>query len=269
MSDDIRVGLVRVDQIRFHPHNVRQDLGDLRPLSQSIAKYGVMQPVVVEKYGDCLRLRAGHRRVAAAQLAGEFRIPAVIHNHALPDREWIEHSIQENAQRAEMTIHDRRRAILALRQYGCSWDGIGETFGVSGRTVRAWALDEEHNGAKAEERKSNGSRGAEMSKARQRAVQRLISAHQEEFDRLLAEEGYVKPEQPSKPKPPGSRERLVQDVQELLSHGEIPETIARRLGRSLGAIDIALRRENRPDLARPFMAAAQRKQNRASKETAA
>jgi ParB/RepB/Spo0J family partition protein len=258
MTEDIRVGLVRLDQIRFHPHNGRQDLGDLRSLSSSIARFGVMQPVVVEKHGDSLRLRAGHRRVAAARLAGEFRIPAIIHPHALPDREWIEHSIQENAQRTELDAQERRRAILALRQYGCSWDGIGETFGVSGRTVRAWALDEEHNGAKAAEQRSNGSRGAEMSKARQRAVQRLIDAHHDEFDRLLADEGYVRPERPPRPKAPSSRERVVQDVEELLSQGEVPETIARRLGKSVGAIAVALRRSSRFDLARPFNAAVMR-----------
>lgn len=62
---DLRVGLVKLTDIVFHPHNVCRDLGDLRSLTASIARHGVMQPVVVEEYGDHVRLRAGHRRVAA------------------------------------------------------------------------------------------------------------------------------------------------------------------------------------------------------------
>lgn len=64
-----RVGRVRLDAIDFHQHNVREDLGDLRDLTASIRRFGIMQPVVLEQRGDRLRIRAGHRRVAAARLA--------------------------------------------------------------------------------------------------------------------------------------------------------------------------------------------------------
>ena len=134
----IRVGLVPVEKIRFHPHNTRVDLGDLRSLTLSIAKYGMLQPVVLEKYGDLFQLRAGHRRVAAAKMANLYRVPAIIHPAALPVKEWLEQAIQENVQRREMDVGDRARAVKALRGLGCTWAGIAETFGVGESTVRSW-----------------------------------------------------------------------------------------------------------------------------------
>lgn len=139
MPDDVRVGLVRVDQVRFHPHNVRRDLGDLRPLADSISAFGVMQPIVVERMGDHLRLRAGHRRVAAAKLIKLARIPAVIHDEVLDDENWLVHSIQENVMRRGIDADERRDAILALADLGCTWAGIGEVFGVHPNTIRIWA----------------------------------------------------------------------------------------------------------------------------------
>lgn len=135
---NVRVGLVPVDKIMFHPHNTRTDLGDLRSLSLSIARYGMMQPVVIEKYGDQFRLRAGHRRVAAAKIANVYRIPAIIHPAPLGEQAWLEHAIQENVQRREMDVGDRLRAVKALRKLGCTWAGIADTFGVAETTVRSW-----------------------------------------------------------------------------------------------------------------------------------
>lgn len=45
---------------------------------------------------------------------------------------------------------------------------------------------------------------------------------------------------------------IVEDVEDLLDMGESVEQIPRRLGRTVAAVEIALRRAQRPDLARPF-----------------
>lgn len=135
---DVRAALVAVDKIVFHPHNVRRDLGDLRPLARSIGRYGLLQPVSVEVYGDRYRLRAGHRRTAAARLAGLQRIPAVIYPLPLDDLDWLVQSVHENEQRRGLDKQERRRAVLALRDLGCSWSGIAEHFDVSEGTARQW-----------------------------------------------------------------------------------------------------------------------------------
>lgn len=138
VSNNVRVAKIAVDKVSFHPHNVRRDLGDLRPLAASIKRFGVMQPIVVEDYGDTLRLRAGHRRLAAARIAGLARIPALIHDEALEDEEWLIHSVQENVMRRGIDQHERRDAIRALRDLGCTWEGIADAFGASPKTVRIW-----------------------------------------------------------------------------------------------------------------------------------
>lgn len=135
MRADIRVALVPLDRIQFHDHNVRRDLGDLRTLAGSIARYGVMQPIVVERRGDMLRIRAGHRRVAAARLAGLTKAPAVVHPEPLEDDEWLAQAVQENVMRRGLDAAERRDAIAALRDFGCTWQGVADTFGVAETTV--------------------------------------------------------------------------------------------------------------------------------------
>lgn len=234
MSDEVCVGLVRVEQVRFHPHNVRQDLGDLRPLAQSIANYGVMQPIVVERYGDGLRLRAGHRRLAAAKLIDLRRIPALIHSEALDDRRWLEHAVQENVMRAQLDKSDRRRTIEALRRLGCTWQGIAETFGVTAHTVHSWTADETPVRVRHQSPRS-------------KATERLIEAHEAEFQRYLREEqGGVSVQKQRR------REMVLAELDVLLGTDH-PGAIAVRLGYKSGReLARVLHRWGRSDLAREF-----------------
>lgn len=136
MTQDIRVGRVPIDAIEFHQHNVRVDLGDLRDLTESIRRFGILQPVILEQRGQRLRIRAGHRRVAAARLAGLGHIPALIHGEALDDDEWLTAAVHENTRRRGLDMADRRRAVTAMRARGMTWDGIGDAFGVTGAAIR-------------------------------------------------------------------------------------------------------------------------------------
>jgi N6-adenosine-specific RNA methylase IME4 len=55
----------------------RQDPGDLRPLTNSIAEVGLLHPIVVDGDG---RLVAGHRRIQAFQSLGLTQIPVTVMN---------------------------------------------------------------------------------------------------------------------------------------------------------------------------------------------
>lgn len=140
MSNDTRVGLVPLDRIDFHAHNVRQDLGDLRSLTASIAQLGVMQPVVLEVRGQRLRVRSGHRRVAAARLAGLGKVPAVIHGSALDDDEWLVAATHENTRRRGLDMEDRARTVEAMRKAGMTWPAIGAAFGVTAAMAQRYQL---------------------------------------------------------------------------------------------------------------------------------
>jgi ParB/RepB/Spo0J family partition protein len=137
-----KVGLVRLDQVDFHPHNIRRDLGDLRALSDSLIVYGLQSPISVERWGERLRLRAGHRRVAAARMAGITRLTAVIHREPLALREWLEASVQENVHRAGVDAAERAHTVRRLRELKATWPDIAGVFGVSVATVQRYAAGE-------------------------------------------------------------------------------------------------------------------------------
>lgn len=235
----VKVGRVRLDQIRFHPHNIRRNLGDLRGLRDSITRFGVMQPVILEHHAGGLRLRAGHRRVAAARLEGLTHIPAVIHPEPLDDRWFLVHAVQENVMRRQLDHADRRRTVQALRSLGCSWTGIAEAFGVSAQTVASWGRDEP--------------RANRAGAVRSRAVKRLVGAHRDEFDQLVREEREQQAAAtPTVEDQAGRRAYVVAELEQLLGT-DSEASIARRLGyRDSSSLSRALQRWGRSDLARRF-----------------
>jgi ParB/RepB/Spo0J family partition protein len=105
------VGL-KLTEIRPSTTNPRKyfDPDQLGELSESIAKHGVLQPILVreaEPEGDTDRLRgvryeivAGERRYRAAELAGLAYIPAFV--RTLTDSEALELQVIENLQRADL-----------------------------------------------------------------------------------------------------------------------------------------------------------------------
>lgn len=124
-------GLVPVRQITYHPSNLERELGDLRDLAASIKAGGVRVPVVLEQHGGRYRLRDGHRRVAAAQLVGVTKVPAIVHAQALDDREWLLEAIDYNLRRQGYTDDDKRRVAHQLADLGVTRAGIAQAFGIT------------------------------------------------------------------------------------------------------------------------------------------
>lgn len=162
---DTRVGNVDLSVIDFHPHNVRHDLGDLRSLTESIRRFGVLQPVVLERRGRRLRIRAGHRRVAAARLAGLSRIPAVVHGEVLERDEWLTAAVHENTRRRDLGGRDRARTVRAMREAGMTWGAIAEAFDVVEATPRKWLSDDPGPSKSDERAESSAERVAETRQA--------------------------------------------------------------------------------------------------------
>lgn len=77
-KDIVNIGL---EHIHPHPDNPRKDLGDLTELAESIKKNGILQNLtVIPKEGEPGEYTAiiGHRRCAAAKLAGAAEAPCRI-----------------------------------------------------------------------------------------------------------------------------------------------------------------------------------------------
>ena len=85
---------------RFQPRKKFSE-EELLELTESIKKYGVLEPIIVRPLSDKYELVAGERRYKANVLAGNDTIPAIIKD--LNDSECSEIAIIENLQRKNLS----------------------------------------------------------------------------------------------------------------------------------------------------------------------
>jgi ParB/RepB/Spo0J family partition protein len=106
-----------IDRITPNPANVRTDLGDLTHLIESIQNHGIQIPCIVHPNDDGWTLIAGHRRHAAALIAGLGTIPCVVRDE--PDQvTLLELMLAENNQREQLDPLDEARALDTIRAAG-------------------------------------------------------------------------------------------------------------------------------------------------------
>ena len=103
-----------IDSITPNPNQPRKDFDDkaLQDLSASLRQSGVLQPVVVRRFGDGYQLVVGERRWRAAKLAGITRIPAVIREAS--DAESLELALVENLLREDLNPMEEAEAYQRL-----------------------------------------------------------------------------------------------------------------------------------------------------------
>ena len=94
----MNLALLPLDAINAAGHP-RADLGDLARLAESMRAVGLLQPVVVDEWGN---LVAGRRRLAAAKLLGWSDIPALVMAFA-DDAAALAAFRDENIQRKPLT----------------------------------------------------------------------------------------------------------------------------------------------------------------------
>lgn len=144
-----KISVLRVERIHPHPSNIREDLGDLTELANSIRRQGILQPLVVQPHPDRkgdYRLLAGHRRLAGAKKAGLDAVPAIV-RHGVTDDTALELMLVENCQRRELNPVERAQALGALVNRGYSQAQIARQTGMSVSWVNYYLvlldLDEE------------------------------------------------------------------------------------------------------------------------------
>lgn len=134
--------MVAVDRIRFHPRNIRRELGDLRDLTASIEAEGVLQPLLLHRTDFGLQVVDGHRRLAAAKLAGLHRVPALIVDE-LDDDEAIAKMLATTLKRG-IDHGERRAAVQVLvEEFGHTRSGLARRLGVTPGAVSQWLADEQ------------------------------------------------------------------------------------------------------------------------------
>ncbi len=100
-----------VDDI-FIEKRIRQDLGDIKGLKESMKKYGLLNPIVITQ--DNI-LVAGHRRLISARELGWTSVPVKV-IHKMDEADLIEIEIDENLHRKPFTIDERTDALLKLEK---------------------------------------------------------------------------------------------------------------------------------------------------------
>jgi len=156
-------------KIRPHDHNPRKDLGDLTELAESIKACGVLQNLTVVRpeagycptcnlyngaLGNCTDGHAGevrppcphyewdekyvvvigHRRLAAAKLAGLKEVPCTVAE--MDERQQVATMLLENIQRSDLTVWEQANGFQMMLNFGESVKDISTKTGFSESTVR-------------------------------------------------------------------------------------------------------------------------------------
>jgi ParB/RepB/Spo0J family partition protein len=118
--------------------NVRIALGDLSELAESIKEHGVLQPIRVRPAGPGkYQIIAGHRRAAAARIAGLSSIPAVVADES--DRGVAIQNVVENLQRENLSPLEIVRNVRELHNaFQLSIDEIARALSKSPARVRTY-----------------------------------------------------------------------------------------------------------------------------------
>ena len=112
---------IAIARIRPNPNQPRKhfDEDSLAELAESIARHGVLQPILVRAAGDGFEIIAGERRWRAAQKAQVHTIPALV--RADGESTNAEISLIENIQRQDLNAIEEAegyRALIATHGHG-------------------------------------------------------------------------------------------------------------------------------------------------------
>lgn len=88
------------------------DKAALAELAESIAIFGILQPLIVQKKGKYYEIIAGERRWRAAKLAGLRKVPVIVREYT--NQEVMEISLIENIQREDLNPIEEAAAFQRL-----------------------------------------------------------------------------------------------------------------------------------------------------------
>lgn len=125
------VNFVPIDKVDASELQVRVHFDDaeIAALSQSIKEHGVLQPILVVQDGDRYKVIAGERRLRAAKLAGQDRIPARV--LSTNDKATHEIALRENLDRVDLHPIEEGEGYVSLleTQAYSSHEAISKGFG--------------------------------------------------------------------------------------------------------------------------------------------
>jgi ParB family chromosome partitioning protein len=128
--------LLTLSNIRPPHARLRENIGSLEELKQSIKEEGLLQQIIVRKVGTHYEVVAGHRRYLACLELGHKEIETYEVN--VDDKKAFEIGLSENIQRKSMDIIEEGRAFsyyVSTKGYGAVSD-LARKIGVSEKYIR-------------------------------------------------------------------------------------------------------------------------------------
>jgi len=146
-SQGERVVDIPVARLQANPHQPRTEFDEeaVNELAASLKEKGVIQPLLVRRWGDGYQLVAGERRLRAAKRAGLESVPAIVRD-ITTDEEMMELSIIENVQREDLNPVEEARAYRSLME-NCTLtqeevaQKVGKDRSTISNTLRLLALE--------------------------------------------------------------------------------------------------------------------------------
>ncbi|MBR2045255.1 MAG: ParB/RepB/Spo0J family partition protein [Agathobacter sp.] len=133
--------ILPIDQLhsfKNHPFKVNTTANDFWDLVESIREHGILIPIIVRPSTDGYEIIAGHRRVAAAKMAGLTEVPVII--RALNDFEATIIMVHTNIAREVISHSEKAKAYRMCHD-------IGKHQGKAGLDT-AEEIGKEHNDSK-------------------------------------------------------------------------------------------------------------------------
>jgi ParB family chromosome partitioning protein len=123
---------IAVADVRPNPEQPRKAFEEeaIAELAESIARHGVLQPILVRPVVDGFEIIAGERRWRAAQRAQLHEIPAIIRSD--DDSSRAELALIENVQRQDLNAIEEAEGYSSLiEKYGHAQDAVAKLVGKS------------------------------------------------------------------------------------------------------------------------------------------
>lgn len=146
-DDTDNITNVEISLIEPNINQPRKEFGPeaLQEMSESIKKYGVLQPIIVRKVVDGYQIIAGERRWRASKEAGLKEIPCIIKD--VEEIVTAEIAITENIQREDLNAIEEAMAYKSLiDKYDLTQEQVSKSVGKSrpyiANLLRLLTLDE-------------------------------------------------------------------------------------------------------------------------------
>lgn len=116
MDKDVysNIQMIPIEKVLPNPYQPRANFDQqlIEGLAESIRNYGLLQPIIVRKYGDMYYLIAGERRLRACKHIGMDRIKAVVIN--VTNQESAILALIENIQRENLDFFEEAQGYKQL-----------------------------------------------------------------------------------------------------------------------------------------------------------